>query len=72
MEYVIADADNNNAFWFERSLPTLELAKHAALKYPDAKYILEYTYDYHTRGIMPTGKKWLVKNKLLKREDSHE
>lgn len=60
MEYVIADRDDADAYWFERSIPTIDMAIEKAKSYPDAKYILEYRYDPLTRGVLPTTRSWKI------------
>ena len=66
MEYVISDKNSTglNAYWFERSIPTLELARLHAQRYPEAGYIIEYKNDLglggRARGVVPTGRSWII------------
>jgi hypothetical protein len=60
MEYVIADSNDSDAFWFERNISTLALALQKVTSYPEAKYVLEYRDDLPSKGVLPTGKAWAI------------
>lgn len=63
MEYVLADSNSSEAYWYKRGIPTLSMAQRLAPEYPEARYILEYRADYASKGVLPTGRNWAI-NKI--------
>lgn len=64
-EYVIADKNDIEAYWFERNITTLEIAREKAKIYPKANVIIEYKpyMDpalHKANGVIPTGRVWPV------------